>query len=106
MQVDRSALCTGDSNGLCLTRLLQCFVLLHVVDELTCDVVDAHAFTLAQRHAIEYHTITYTRSRDGRLGSDCDGLPLLFGHHHLPVLRVINSYGTKIGLEHVLARQN
>src|SRR5262249_41463743 len=101
-----SALGTGDSNGLWLTRLLQSFILLHVVDELACDVVDAYAFIIAQHHAIEYHTITYTRSRNGRLGSDCDGLPLLFGHHDLPVLGVINSYGTKIGLEHMLAREN
>src|SRR5215813_2338031 len=54
----------------------------------------------------EYHTVTYTGSRDGRLGSDCDGLPLLFGHHDLPILRVVNSYRAKIGLEHVLAREN
>ena len=50
--------------------------------------------------------VTHAIGRDSGIRSDSDELSTLFGHCDLPVLRPFNPYGTKLGADHALAREN
>src|SRR5262245_46791602 len=106
MQSDGPPFNTGHDNRLCVTRSLKGLVLLHFLNELAGDIVDAHRFSLRWSNTVKEHTVTHAIGGYSGLGSDDNELPLLFGHHDLPILRVLNFHGTKVSSAHALAREN
>src|SRR6516162_5023282 len=106
MQGSGPPLNTGHSNRPWITLRLQRLVLLHILDELAGDFVDAQALTLGWRNAVKDHAIAHAVDCNSGFGSDGHGLPLLFGHHELPVFRICNFHRTKVSCTHALTREN
>src|SRR5215472_15914687 len=79
---------------------------MHALNELTGDVVDVHPLTLGRRNTVEEHTVTHTIGCDAGPGSDGDEMPLLLGHHDLPVFRMLDFYGAKVSGDHALGGKN
>src|SRR6516162_1458523 len=106
MQDDGAPLDTAHGNRLCVAHWLERIVLLHILDELAGDVVDAHSLALGWCNAVQYHTVTDAVGCGSGFGSDGHRLSFLSGHHDLPVLRMLNFYGAKVSGDHALAREN